>query len=347
MPAFLSLSKEEQLLLIEQSAASKGWAASSIEKDFWVCWTLRHLFTLPCLQGHLTFKGGTSLSKAFGLIDRFSEDIDLTISRDALGYGGDNSPEKAHTSSQRNKRLKALREACSAFVGSTVLTELLAQVGQALPGNEWSIEPDAGDADAQTLLFAYPTHFGGAGRYIRPVVKIEFGARSDPWPAEQCHVNSIIAQQFPDAVEEEQVQVLALSPKRTFWEKAMLLHEERFRPGDKPRRPRMARHYYDLARLIEQSIAVQAAAEQGLFEQVASHRKVFFAMAWVDYDTLHPHTLDMLPTQEQARAWALDYTEMQQEMFSEAPPDFTEILETVSRFQQQFRAQSTVPAPQA
>jgi predicted nucleotidyltransferase component of viral defense system len=338
MPAFLDLSADDQKLVLEQAASMKGWAPHSVEKDFWVCWTLAHLFTLPGLAGNLTFKGGTSLSKAFGLIDRFSEDIDLTISREALGFGGENSPENASTSSQRGKRLKGLREACSAFVVGNVLPALSQSFRAALPTGDWSLELDGSDNDKQTLLFTYPTHFANeAGRYVRPIVKIEFGARSDPWPADERQIVSIIAEQMPALAGAENIKVLALSPMRTFWEKAMLLHEERFRPSEKPRRARMARHYYDLYRLIEQGVADQAIAEDGLFDQVAAHRKVFFPMSWVDYDTLQPQTLQMLPTEEQAEGWARDYSEMQAEMFSDTPPDFKHILDTVGRFQDQFR----------
>lgn len=113
MGQFLDLSAEDQLLVIEQTAARVGWIASSVEKDFWVSWTLQQLFAMPDLAPHLTFKGGTSLSKAWALIDRFSEDIDLTIGREALGFGGANSPEQAPSAKQRAKRLKALKLACS------------------------------------------------------------------------------------------------------------------------------------------------------------------------------------------------------------------------------------------
>jgi hypothetical protein len=238
MPNFLQLSAEDQKLVFEQAAARKGWAVHSVEKDYWVCWTLGHLFALSSLTGHLTFKGGTSLSKAYGLIERFSEDIDLTISRDVLGFGGDNSPESAPTSSQQGKRLKRLRTACSEFVMTKVLAQLRERFENALQAGSWSLAPDALDNDHQTLLFAYPTHFASAAnRYLRPIVKIEFGARSDPWPAEERRIVSIVAEQFPEIAGDENAQVLCLSPKRTFWEKAMLLHEERFRPDDKPRRP--------------------------------------------------------------------------------------------------------------
>lgn len=115
MQEFLRLSKEDRQLAIEQTAARKGWVPSSVEKDFWVCWTLEQLFALPELTGHLTFKGRNVAVEGVGLIDRFSEDIDLTIGRDALGFGGENSPERAPSMKQQAKRLKALRAACGGW----------------------------------------------------------------------------------------------------------------------------------------------------------------------------------------------------------------------------------------
>ena len=132
------------------------------------------------------------------------------------------------------------------------------------------------------------------------------------------------------------VQVLA--PERTFWEKAMLLHEERFRPENKPRRARMARHYYDIYRLIESGVSKAAIADMALFSEVAAHRKVFFNVSWVDYDTLFAETLDILPAETHVDDWGKDYVAMQAEMFSEVPPDFKTILDRVSAFQHEFRA---------
>ena len=274
MPQFLDLSAADQRLTLEQTAARVGWVASSVEKDFWVSWILQHLFAMPDLAPHLTFKGGTSLSKAWGLIDRFSEDIDLTIGRDALGFGGANSPEQAPSAKQRSKRLKALKLACSTHVRDVVQPQLLERLNAVLGGVGWALHLDAEDVDAQTLLFEYPTHFDvQAARYLRPVVKIEFGARSDPWPANERVVRPVMAEYFPQVLEGSDAMVHALAPERTLWEKAMLLHEETYRPADKPRRPRMARHYYDLFRLIKQGVGARALQDQHLFEQVAAHRQ--------------------------------------------------------------------------
>ena len=338
MQEFLKLSKADQKLTIEQTAARKGWVASSAEKDFWVCWTLEQLFALPELAGHLTFKGGTSLSKAWGLIDRFSEDIDLTIGRDALGFGGENSPEQAPSAKQQAKRLKALRGACGKFVRNTLLPKLSDRFVAELGVDGGQLVLDAEDPDGQTLLFFYPTHFGvEQARYVRSIVKIEFGARSDPWPAHARPVRPVIAEVFPQVFNQPETIVQALAPERTFWEKAMLLHEETYRPADKPRRPRMARHYYDLYRLIQSGIAAKALDDKNLFEQVLAHRRVFFAQGWVEYSTLAPGTLRLLPLTHQQQGWGQDYVTMQMEMFSSPSPSFEIILATILEFEKSLQ----------
>ena len=334
MHEFLKISKDDQKLAIEQTAARNGWVASSAEKDFWVCWTLEQLFALPELTGNLTFKGGTSLSKAWGLIDRFSEDIDLTIGRDALGFGGDKSPERAPSAKQQAKRLKALRERCGTFVGNTLLPQLSDHFVIQLGSEGWQLALDADDPDGQTLLFFYATHFGGEqARYVRPIIKIEFGARSDPWPAHERPVHPVIAEVFPQLFTQPETIVHALAPERTFWEKAMLLHEETYQPADKLRRPRMARHYYDLYRLIQSGIAAKAVQDIHLFEQVLKHRSVFFAQSWIDYKAMTPETLRLLPLPNQEQSWRQDYLAMQAEMFTEAPPNFNAVLDLIRQFE--------------
>jgi predicted nucleotidyltransferase component of viral defense system len=337
MQQFLKLTPEDQKLAIEQTAARIGWVASSVEKDFWVCWTLQQLFAMPALGPHLTFKGGTSLSKVWKLIDRFPEDIGLTIDRAALGFGGEDSPEKATSTKQKSKRLKALRDACAVHIQTVLMPQISACMQAALEEKAWSLTVDENDPDRQTLLFAYPTHFVTQDeRYIRPVVKIEFGARSDPWPAHAHTVRPIVADIYPQAFNDPDCHVMALAPERTFWEKAMLLHEEIYRPADKPRRPRMARHYYDLYRLIEQGIAARAVMDRELFEKVAAHRKEFFSQKWVNYTTLRQGTLRVIPLPAQEGDWRQDYAAMQAEMFSTPPPPFETLLEAISTFEKKF-----------
>jgi hypothetical protein len=310
-----------------------------VEKDFWVCLTLRELFSLPEIAEHLTFKGGTSLSKAWGLIDRFSEDIDLTIGRDTLGFDGDHGPETAKSGKEQQRRLQRLKQACGELIAKQLAPELETRMKAILATKEpWSLTSDAQDADAQTLLFAYPRLVAATPSYVQPVVKLEFGARSDPWPADMRQVTPIIAEEFPQLFDTPMTIVRALRPERTFWEKVMLLHEETFRPPHKVRRPRMARHYYDVWRLIEAGVAKRAAADTELFEQVTNHRKVFFKHNWVDYDTVKRGSIQMLPRSGQIEEWRRDYAAMQDEMFVGTPPTFDAILTAITQFQSEFNS---------
>lgn len=338
MERFLALPASDRDVAFQQAAAVRGLALGSVEKDFWVCLMLRELFALPEIGKHLTFKGGTSLSKAWGLIDRFSEDIDLTIDRERFGFGGDLAPDAAGSTTQRQKRLQALKQACRDLIAGEIKPGLEGRLAGLLSaGESWTLTADADDPDAQTLLFAYPRLVVAATpSYVKPVVKLEFGARSDPWPVEERAVTPIVAEEFPQLFDATASRIRALRPERTFWEKVMLLHEERFRPAEKIRRPRMARHYYDVWRLIEAGVAATAAADLELFHKVAAHRVVYFKQNWVDYDTLAQGSIQMEPTAEQFGNWQRDYAAMASEMFVTTPPPFEDLMAAILAFQTEF-----------
>lgn len=340
MERFLLLSRDDRARAFEESATRRGLSPVSVEKDFWVCLMLRELFTLPEWGDHLTFKGGTSLSKAWRLIDRFSEDIDLTIDRDVLGFGGINGPEAAPSVKEQQRRLVRLRQACRDAIAQRLAPALAAQLQTILPIQySWSLTSDDEDPDGQTLLFAYQRLAGAAmSSYIQPAVKLEFGARSDPWPVAPRSLSSIVAEEFPRLFETPACTVSALLPERTFWEKVMLLHEELFRPPDRIRRPRMARHYYDVWRLIEAGVAAKAAADLTLFNQVAAHRRVYFKHGWVNYGTLKRGSIQMVPRSEQVDDWRRDYSAMRGEMFLATPPAFDAILARIELFQSEFNS---------
>lgn len=331
MNKFINLNKDEQKVYFEQVGASMGLNFTYVEKDFWVCWVLSVLFSRSDLKNNLTFKGGTSLSKVWGAIKRFSEDIDLTINREFLGFTGESSPENAVSNNKRKVALKRLREACQGFVSNDLLTSLNADFKSKLPKHlNWSLKLDKDDADMQTLLFEYPTCWDRAeGNYVRPVIKLEFGARSDPWPALEKVVKSFVATEYPNAFMEVEINVLAVKAERTFWEKVMLIHEERFRPDDKKRALRMARHYYDLWSLMQSEIGERAIADDKLFNSVKLHREVFFRITWVDYTTLTKGKLKLLPLEKHIEWWKKDYEDMS-EMFLGDAPTFDEILASIT-----------------
>ena len=330
MDPFLSFTAERRRLLCEEGQQRLGLAPASIEKDFWVCWTLRELFSLPEWGAQLTFKGGTSLAKGWQLISRFSEDIDVVIDRAFLGYADE---------TLSRKRLGKLREECSLRINAELLPLLKQRLSEKIPaGLEWSLDPAAEeeDPDLQTLLFEYPSVFIGSIAYLRPLVKIELGARSETEPVESPVIRPYLAEAFPDVLKESAFSLRTVAARRTFWEKAMLLHEETFRPPEKSRKARLARHYYDLWCLIKKEVAAQAMVDIELFEHCSKHRQVFFRQSWVDYATLRKGSLRLVPPPEQLSAWQQDYEAMREEMFFNEPPSFTEVMEVVRQFEEEF-----------
>lgn len=338
MKSFLGLSDLRRSLVCTETGAQLNLADVAVEKDFWVCWTLDKLFGLPFWSEHLTFKGGTSLSKGWKLIERFSEDIDIVINRRALGIDGPNAPETAPSKKQLRKRLDALRESCQKCINESIQPKLQKTIAEDIPPSlVWNLRDDPSDPQKQTLLFIYPTVFPAEASYLRRAIKIEMGARSDTDPSEIIEVSPYISEVFPDLLTKDKIAVRAVMPKRTFWEKAMLLHEETFRPANvKRRKEYIARHYYDLYRLIEAGVAREAMADEDLFFSVADHRKVFFRHSWLDYTTLYKGRLRLVPTEDQMANWRLDYRNMQQEMFFGEAPDFDIVIEKVRRFQDDF-----------
>jgi hypothetical protein len=330
MDTFIALPPDRQKLFYEEAQAKLKLPSMSIEKDFWVCWTLRELFAVPDWGAQLTFKGGTSLSKGWQLISRFSEDIDVVIDRDFLGYGGDDIS---------GKKQKRLVKECSRCIKDEMLPLLQKRLRAGIPdGLSWELvlADTLEDPDQQTLLFKYPSVISGTPVYLRPVVKIELGARSETEPVEAPAIMPYLAKAFPGQLPNSSFSIRTVAARRTFWEKAMLLHEETFRPAEKARRARLSRHYYDLFCLIKAGIAQQAMDDPGLFERVARHRQIFFKQSWVDYDTLHRGLLRLVPAQERLSEWRRDYSAMLDVMFFEEPPSFDEVLAEVGRFQDAF-----------
>ncbi|MCD4776146.1 MAG: nucleotidyl transferase AbiEii/AbiGii toxin family protein [Candidatus Aegiribacteria sp.] len=342
MDGYLKLPPERRRLICEQADVRLNLPASSLEKDYWVCWILRELFSIPKWCESITFKGGTSLSKCWGLINRFSEDIDIVIDRNFLGFGGEKSPENASSRKQTSKRLKELREASQTKIHNSLAPILKTRIRASLPySDEWDLFPasEKEDRDRQTILFKYPSAMNDTRTYVRRVVKIEMGARSDNEPVEEKEVHPYVFNVFPDIIGPSQFSVKALAPERTFWEKAMLLHEETYRPADKIRRDiRMARHYYDLWCLITKGVAKRAVDREDIFIRTAIHREVYFKRSWMDYSTLTRGKLRVIPPPGQEAEWRQDYKVMSREMFFGEVPEFDEVLRVVTEFQDKFNA---------
>ncbi len=321
--------------LFAATASRRGLTPAIIEKDFWVCWTLKRIFTLPDPPAGLLFKGGTSLSKVFGVIERFSEDVNLSFDRAGLGFGGESDPLNATTGKKRKQGLEALTETCRQVIKGQLLPQLVAAFGDALggpPSASWGLELDEDDPDRQTLLFRYPAENrsrpADEPAYIRRVVRLEIGARSDHWPVVEASVTPYAAEAFPGAFKEVGGKVRVLAAERTFWEKATVLHMWHHAPPEKKFRDRQSRHYYDVVRLYEHELGKAALKDIDLLLKVARHKEVFFPAAWARYAEAKPGTLRLVPPDARLLELEQDYRNMQEMLFGE-PPTFNRLLDVL------------------
>lgn len=337
MDAILQLSPRQRVEMFQRTTQATGMESVIVEKDFWVCWTLKELFGLPLIGEHLIFKGGTSLSKVFKVIERFSEDIDVSIDRGFLGFGGANEPEAGASNKEKQRRIEALKVACQQKIAKELLPALEAAIQAKVRREEkWSLRSDADDPDQQTLLFEYPTSFAAdATGYIRRLVKIEMGARADHWPSETKTITPYVAEQFPQGFQAASCAVKVLAAERTFWEKATILHAEFHRPADKAMPERFSRHYCDFHELIRKGVAKPAAEKLDLLARVAEHKNLFFKTSWAHYGEATKGSLRIAPPESRVKALRDDYARMQQMFFAE-PPNFDTMLVLLQRWESEF-----------
>jgi hypothetical protein len=331
---YIQLSPTQRRALWEEVARISGLEPAILEKDYWVTWTLARLFALPEFHGHLTFKGGTSLSKVYHIIGRFSEDVDVSFHREFLGFSEERDPEKA-TGKERRRRLDALQQACSEVIHNKLIPAFAAVTRNEMGPTGWSLKQD--EEDPQTLLFAYPSTQDGSG-YMKPVIRIEMGARSDHWPHENRTLRCLVEDHMPQlAGKLVMASVQVLAAERTFWEKATLLHAEFHRESSKPIPVRYARHYYDLAQLGHSPFAKKALKDVELRKRVVTHKSAYFASARANYALATPGTFKLVPSEPRLRELELDYDAMRVMMFGEVPP-FKEILNTLRELEREINS---------
>jgi hypothetical protein len=340
---FVALPPERRALAFTQTAAHMAVSSVMVEKDFWVSWLLGLLFADPALAPQLVFKGGTSLSKVYGVIDRFSEDIDLSMS--PAFVGADEAVFEAMKSRTRRDAAMAQMQARCGEQTRDVLMPRLEQsivdhLGQRAGGASWLRYEDDAVARSPVVHFEYPTASGAGFEYLRREVKLELGSLTDQRPTEQHAVRPWVVDDFPAAFPDWQCQVTALELARTFWEKATILHAEHHRPAAQATPDRYARHYADMERLLRHPDATAMLADRALCERVVDWKTRVFARLWARYDLARPGTFRLLPAEERLGALARDYAQMRA-MFIAAPPEFDLVMARLAE------AERTLNAPGA
>jgi hypothetical protein len=329
--SFLRLLPDERRLYIEQAAARRNVSAVILEKDFWVSWLLGLLFQSEFAEA-LVFKGGTSLSKVFGVIERFSEDIDLSLSPAFLHL-----PEAGTSRNQASKWMRKAEAACAATVERQIASVLEAAVEAVLgkrDGNWFEFLTDP-LTNSPVLLFHYPSAQPPGMDYLKRSVKLEFGSLTDQQPVGRHPVRPWVAEILPEVFADWRCEVVALELERSFWEKATILHTEYHRPADKPLPDRFSRHYADTAALTQHAAAMRAIEDNGLRDRVVGWKGQFFGSSWANYHLAKPGTLRFIPPPERLPALQRDYHAMR-DMYLSQPPSFDEVLAVLAKLEQRI-----------
>ncbi len=334
MDTIATMPRGDRADLFRETAARMGLPPALIEKDFWVCWTLGQLFTIESLREVLLFKGGSSLSKVFNLINRFSEDIDLAVDYAPLGFTGDRDPAKEMPKARREKLLDEIMESCQVFIAGDFMRALKKRITHVLGNREpWSLEARA--ADPNTIEFRYPPAFDEGVAYVTPAVLLELGTHAELIPSGSYRIQPFAATEFPNVFTTPNLEVKAITAERTFWEKATILHVEHHRPKDKPTPLRYSRHYYDLAMMANSSVRTVALSDLPLLARVVAHKQKFYASAWAEYDLAVPPTLRLMPQEERVADLKKDYEAMKVMIFGTAP-SFDEVLTSLDSLQREI-----------
>lgn len=332
MNKFLTLTKEQRAAVFERVGASVGLPMQAVEKDFWVTVILQAVFSLPVAQ-HLIFKGGTSLSKAWGLISRFSEDIDLAVNPIALG---------AAEGDLTKKQIKKLRKASSLFVSEQLTPMLCAKINEMGMSAFLNIEAQAnGEGDntypePRQIYIRYQSVFEKPLTYLRPDVVLEVSARSLIEPAMPTHVSCILADYIPIQSACDAVVHTAI-PAKTMVEKMFLLHELFSVPGHGTRAERKSRHLYDLYQMMQQDFAQEAITNDALWESIRHHREVFTSVQGVDYSGDVRQRICLLPREDIVAIWQSDYETMRSSMIHGSAPTWDELIEQITILQNKTR----------
>lgn len=325
MPDFLHLSKNERKEILQTAATKLGQQAAVLEKDVWVCWALQALFSIP--DAHpMAFKGGTSLSKVYKAINRFSEDVDVTL--DYRSFKDDCDPFSESTSKSAIKKYsKRLKGYVLQYTNETVAPYLADLIKTAPFHADCNIKVSD---DGEKIWIEYPSAVEESNYYLQSSILIELGGRNVVDPNEKHIITPDIAPLVTE-LDLPSAQATVLSPERTFWEKATLIHVACNRENIKENASRLSRHWYDITMLAKHPSGKAAINNHELFNDVIQHKRVFFNASYADYDACQAGNLRLIPNDDVTNELKKDYEKMLSAgMIYDEPPSFDEIMTNIS-----------------
>lgn len=327
MNNWINLDNNKKLKIFNQTAAREGLPAGAIEKDWWITKVLEIIYSLP-FADHLVFKGGTSLSKGWNLIDRFSEDIDLVLDRKFLGFDGDLS----------KSQITKLRRASCEFLSNDFFQLFREKIDELqLSDVELKLQPFK-DSDTDPIVIEFHTKSITENlNYLLPQVLIEIGSRSLIEPFENRKIHSLVAKNFSDkSIIDLPIDIPTVLPKRTFLEKIFLLHEEFQKPNDKIRIERLSRHLYDIEKLMDTEHCEEVLTDRKLYQTIVQHRKIFNKVTGIDYLNHSTALIDFIPPESIMKNWKKDYIKMQGNMIFGESLKYEQLIERLITLRDRF-----------
>ncbi|UUD36022.1 nucleotidyl transferase AbiEii/AbiGii toxin family protein [Mycoplasmopsis citelli] len=326
---YFTLSAEQKDFVIERTVRKLKTSLAVIEKDLWVCILLKYLFNDFKYKDYLVFKGGTSLSKVYNLIERFSEDIDLALNWEVLGYP-QKEPYEARSYTKQEKYLDKLNENTSEFLKNEVIPAIESDLNSLLKNTNLKFYIDA--KNPQSILFDYPKEYD-LDPSILSVIKLEIGAVAEPIPFEEKEISTYISQANPQSFLEK-ISVRVVDPIRTFYEKIAILHKEANRTnGNYPNR--YSRHYYDVYKMLQSNLKERSFQNLEILESVIEFLKKFYRANFAKYDDIYQAKLKLIPSAEAIEFFKNDYNQTKSMIFGEQV-SFDEILKTLQAYESEL-----------
>ena len=326
MNKIANLPKEQRRELFTQSALKMNTTNAIVEKDFWVVWVLDKIFTDSRLNKILMFKGGTSLSKVFNLIGRFSEDIDLILDWTEI-----TNIDLTKTASSKNQQVK-LNETINNDAKVYIKEQLLPILQEILSSQCICVIDESNEYNIEVT---YPSTFKDS--YLRPQILLEIGPLASWLPSDSFTISSYASSCFPKVFEQVFVKVNAIVAKRTFWEKATILHQEANRDESKSLPLRYSRHYYDLASMARSEVKYEALNDFALLAQVVDFKNKFYPATWAKFDDAKKGTIKLVPPIYRLATLKNDYKEMQDMIFNKKL-SFEEIIDTLQALEDEINS---------
>jgi len=318
------LNSQQRAEIFNETAATLGLTAVTIEKDFWVCWVLQKIFSNTYISKKVLFKGGTTLSKCYNLIERFSEDIDLILDWRVLT---DENPYDDRSNTKQDKFNKKMEVNAQRYIRKTLMPLLVQILGEYC---HLYIDEDK----LKSVMVQYPKAF--ESEYIKPEIELEFGPMSAMIPKSTMTIEPYCAE-IAEAIIKGgcRLDVRVIEAKKTFWDKVTILHVESHRPRIKNQPARYSRHYYDLYQMLNSQVKNDALNDLVLLNTTVNFKAKFYPQGWENYEAAKLGQFSLVPEHYRIKQLKDDYKQMEEMIFGQYP-DFDKILSEIKLFEKEL-----------